>query len=134
MQKTCTQCGASFEITTGDLAFYDKVSPVIGGKKYKVPPPTLCPACRAQRRQAHFNYEFLYKRKSDKTGKAIVSSVTRSSSATNACIATIPTDCATAIIATTATTAHFSMIAAAAAIALDALGCAARNIASSMSN
>ena len=66
---------ASFEITEDDLAFYDKASPVLQGKTHTVPPPKLCPACRAQRRQSHFNYEFLYRRNSDKTGKSIVSSL-----------------------------------------------------------
>ena len=75
MQQTCAQCSAPFEITDDDLQFYDKVSPVIGGKKFPVPAPTLCPSCRAQRRQAHFNYEFLYRRPSSKTGKQIVSSI-----------------------------------------------------------
>ncbi|MFH0770013.1 MAG: hypothetical protein V1926_01405 [Candidatus Peregrinibacteria bacterium] len=52
MQKTCANqwCRQPFEITGGDLEFYEKVSPVIHGKKELIPPPTLCPECRFQRR------------------------------------------------------------------------------------
>lgn len=62
MQKICanTWCKQSFEITSDDLAFYDKVSPVIGGKKFSIPPPTRCPGCRQQRRLGHANERNLY--------------------------------------------------------------------------
>lgn len=73
MEKICKQCSATFEITQSDLRFYDDVSPVIGGAKQTVPPPTLCPDCRFQRRQLFRNERFLYHRKSDLTGKQIVS-------------------------------------------------------------
>ncbi len=71
--QACTQCSALFEITKEDLAFYDKVSPEFGGKKYSVPPPTLCPACRWQRRIASRNERKLYHRKCDLTGKQMIS-------------------------------------------------------------
>ena len=73
MQKTCSSCSSGFEITKEDLAYYDRISPVIGGKKHQVPPPTLCPDCRQQRRAAHLNELKLYKRSCDLTGKMIVS-------------------------------------------------------------
>ncbi len=69
----CKQCSATFEVTKEDLAFYDKISPVFGGKKYAVPPPTLCPDCRMQRRLAWRNEKRLYHRKCDMTGKQIIS-------------------------------------------------------------
>jgi hypothetical protein len=50
MQQTCAQCNGGFEVTEADLRFYEKVSPVIGGKMLSVPPPTFCPPCRQQRR------------------------------------------------------------------------------------
>lgn len=75
MQRTCRQCSAAFAVGDDDLRFYDAVSPVFAGRKHAVPPPTHCPPCRAQRRQAHFNYEFLYRRPSSKSGQQIVSSV-----------------------------------------------------------
>ena len=71
------------------MEFYDKVSPtfpiplqsegvsrsdgVVASKRYVIPPPTLCPDCRQQRRIAFRNERKLYKRKCDATGKEIVS-------------------------------------------------------------
>ncbi len=77
MQKTCSNpwCKQSFDVTDADLAFYDKISPVFGGKKYAIPPPTRCPECRQQRRLAYINDRHLYRRTSSKSGKDIISSV-----------------------------------------------------------
>jgi hypothetical protein len=73
MQKTCRQCAQKFEITDEDLRFYDKVSPVFTGKKYSLPPPTLCPDCRQQRRQSWRNERKLYNRKCDQCKRQIIS-------------------------------------------------------------
>ncbi len=73
MQKTCLQCSATFEITSDDLAFYEKVSPVFAGKKELIPPPTLCPECRMQRRMAIRNERNLHRRTCDLTGASIIS-------------------------------------------------------------
>ncbi len=73
MNKICKQCGAKFEISDSDLRFYDKVSPVINGKKFLVPPPTLCPEDRFRRRIVWRNERGLYRRKCDKTGETIIS-------------------------------------------------------------
>lgn len=73
MTKSCKQCSLAFEITDGDLAFYDKVSPVFAGKKELIPPPTLCPDCRSRRRMTWRNERKLYWRKSDLSGKEILS-------------------------------------------------------------
>ncbi|PIQ76739.1 hypothetical protein COU78_04065 [Candidatus Peregrinibacteria bacterium CG10_big_fil_rev_8_21_14_0_10_49_24] len=73
MHQTCSQCSASFEITEDDLAFYDKISPVIGAKKYGIAPPKLCPDCRAQRRLVFRNQQTIYKRKCNASGKPIIS-------------------------------------------------------------
>lgn len=73
MKKNCEKCSIEFEITDEDLKFYDKVSPVFGGKKYAIPAPTLCPDCRCQRRFAFRNERNLYKRKCDLSGKDIIS-------------------------------------------------------------
>ncbi len=64
MQKTCANgwCKAPFEVTDEDLAFYDKVSPVFGEKKYPIPPPTMCRDCRLQRRLVWRNERMLYSR------------------------------------------------------------------------
>jgi hypothetical protein len=73
MRKSCRQCAQQFEITNEDLAFYDKVSPIIAGKKYPVPPPTLCPDCRRQRRFMTRNERKLYSRKCDLCLKQVIS-------------------------------------------------------------
>ncbi|MBU0627024.1 hypothetical protein KKG31_00015 [Patescibacteria group bacterium] len=49
------------------MEFYSKVSPIIAGKKYLIPAPTLCPDCRQQRRISFRNERSLYKRKCDLT-------------------------------------------------------------------
>ncbi len=73
MQRPCTQCQATFTIDQRDLDFYDKVSPEFGGKKIAIPPPTLCPDCRLQRRLTWRNERTLYFRSCDATGKKILS-------------------------------------------------------------
>lgn len=73
MKTSCTQCSAAFEITDEDLAFYDNVSPVFDGKKELIPPPTLCPQCRYQRRLACRNERTLYHRKCDLSGRPMIS-------------------------------------------------------------
>ncbi len=71
--KICRYCGASFDITDKDLEFYEKVSPNFWWKKYLIPPPTLCPHCREQRRLSFSNPMHLYKNVCWKCGKEIVS-------------------------------------------------------------
>jgi len=83
--KNCKQCGNDFIVEEEDLKFYDKISPTFappasagaealraGGKKYPIPTPTLCPACRNQRRLSWRNERNLFLRKCDKSGKRIV--------------------------------------------------------------
>ena len=85
--KKCRKCTGEFPITDKDMEFYEKVSPtfpswgvapwngdgVVAPKKYLIPPPTLCPDCRQQRRLAFRNERKLYKRKCDATGNDIIS-------------------------------------------------------------
>ncbi len=73
MEKTCLQCSAGFDVSDEDLVFYENISPVFNGKKELVPPPTLCPDCRLQRRMGWRNDRTLHHRKCDKTGKQIIS-------------------------------------------------------------
>jgi hypothetical protein len=75
MDKTCSMCRQNFHISDADLAFYDKVSPVIGGKKQLLDPPKLCADCRQQRRFTFRNERHLYHRKCDKTGKQMISNL-----------------------------------------------------------
>ncbi len=62
--QNCQNCKNDFEIDSEDLNFYEKV---------RVPSPTFCPMCRAQRRWAYRNERGLYKRKCDFSGKEIFS-------------------------------------------------------------
>src|SRR3989344_1409873 len=73
MQQKCRQCSATFEITDDDLAFYDKVSPIFSGKKCPIPPPTLCPDCRQQRRSTWRNEWSFHARTCSKCNRNIVS-------------------------------------------------------------
>ena len=73
MQQICTQCQTSFELTDDDLKVYEDHAPLIAGKKYEFPPPTMCPDCRHQRRCAFRNERNLYARKCGKCQKDIVS-------------------------------------------------------------
>lgn len=73
MQKVCKHCLKTFDITESDLSFYNKISPVFGHKKYLIPPPTLCPSCRFERKCLWRNERFLYRRKCDFSGQDIVS-------------------------------------------------------------
>lgn len=60
MQRECKNCDCTFMITEDDLDFCDRVSPVFGGKKYPIAPPSLCPDCRMQRRMSWRNERSIY--------------------------------------------------------------------------
>ena len=62
--KTCQNCKKDFSIEPEDFAFYQKI---------KVPAPTFCHVCRAQRRFAFRNDRNLFKVKDHFTGKDIFS-------------------------------------------------------------
>ncbi|MEI8091018.1 MAG: hypothetical protein WCG98_01925 [bacterium] len=71
--KTCKVSKQEFPIFQSDLDFYDKISPVIGGQKYIIPTPTLCPEERQRRRWIFRNERKLYKRKCNATNENIIS-------------------------------------------------------------
>jgi hypothetical protein len=73
MNKTCINCSNNFEITDDDLKFYEKISTIIAGKKFNIPPPTLCPECRQQRRLAICNESHLYQDECDMCKKRTLS-------------------------------------------------------------
>jgi hypothetical protein len=52
VQHACATCRQQFAVIPEDLAFLQKLSPVIGGRTFPIPPPTQCPECRQQRRYA----------------------------------------------------------------------------------
>jgi len=71
--KTCKNTGQIFTIRDEDFEFYKKISPVIDGKIFRIPEPTLCPSERERRRLAYRNERKLYKRKSSLTGQEMIS-------------------------------------------------------------
>jgi len=71
--KICKVSGKSFAIFQSDLEMLDRLSPVIGGKKYPLPVPTLCPEERQRTKMWFDNITNLYKRKCDFTGNMVVS-------------------------------------------------------------
>ncbi|MFA5788306.1 MAG: hypothetical protein WC924_00285 [Candidatus Gracilibacteria bacterium] len=73
MQQNCKKCSQGFKVTEEDLKYYQEISPVFGGKKYLFPAPTLCPACRQQRRMAYRNERSLYHRTCELCNKNILS-------------------------------------------------------------
>jgi hypothetical protein len=75
MQQVCKNlwCHQTFDIADSDLQFLEKVSPIFNGKKELIPPPTLCPQCRMQRRLAFRNERSLYKQTCDLTKKEMIS-------------------------------------------------------------
>ncbi|MFA6550145.1 MAG: hypothetical protein WCT36_02200, partial [Candidatus Gracilibacteria bacterium] len=62
--NSCKTCTAAFQIDPEDLDFYSKI---------QVPPPTLCPSCRASRRLSFRNEKSLYKRTCDLCAKPLIS-------------------------------------------------------------
>src|SRR3989338_4016520 len=63
-ERNCQNCKKDFTIESEDFNFYEKI---------KVPPPTFCPPCRAQRRMVFRNERKLFKVRDDFTGKDIFS-------------------------------------------------------------
>ncbi len=73
MKRTCRVSGSIFEVDKSDLAFYERISPRIGGETFALPPPTLCPDERQRRRLASRNERYLYRTRCAISGKSIVS-------------------------------------------------------------
>lgn len=71
--KNCKQCGKDFVVTDDDLAFLEKISPELNGKKHIIDSPKFCHECRQIRRYSWRNERNLYKRKCDLTGEDVVS-------------------------------------------------------------
>ncbi len=71
--KVCKHCWVSFEITDKDLEFLNKLSPKFNGESFQIPPPTLCPDCRQQRRLSFRNEKTIVFRTCDLTWKKIFS-------------------------------------------------------------
>jgi len=68
--KTCQNCKNNFILEENDFSFYEKM---------RVPPPTFCYLCRAQRRMAFRNERVLFKVKDAFTGENIFSTYPKES-------------------------------------------------------
>ncbi len=73
MLQRSTLSGDWFDVRARDLEFYERVSPTVGGTKLLIPPPTLTPDERQQRRLAFRNERFLYRSSCAISGKPIIS-------------------------------------------------------------
>src|SRR3989338_8821265 len=62
--KNCQNCKKDFTIEPDDFSFYEKI---------KVPPPTFCPTCRAQRRFSFRNERNFFRTKDAFSGENIFS-------------------------------------------------------------
>ncbi len=71
----CRWCAGEFLVTERDRDFLRRMSPVINGKTFLIPEPTLCPSCRTKRRFAFRNERNLSKTKSALSGKEIISNI-----------------------------------------------------------
>lgn len=69
----CKQTGESFSIDSEDRRMLELLSPVVGGKKFELPLPTLSPSARFQRRAAHRNERNLFRRNCAKSGQSVIS-------------------------------------------------------------
>ena len=70
--SVCKLCQSNFIITQKDKEFLKLLSPKIGDNSFEIPLPSLCPSCRLQRRSIWRGELNLFKRKSDFSGKDIV--------------------------------------------------------------
>lgn len=66
MTKNRKKRQVSFDVSDQDRVFLDSVSPILNGKKYLIPEPTVCPDCRHHRRQAWRNESKLSKGNHDR--------------------------------------------------------------------
>jgi hypothetical protein len=72
-ERSCQNCKGEFVIEDDDFSFYEKMS---------VPPPTLCPQCRAVRRFIFWDERNLFRKKDARTGKEIFSTFSEQSPVT----------------------------------------------------
>jgi len=73
MEQTCKRCGGQFEVSAFEQALLKKLSPVCGSSVLSLPPPSMCPECRKQRRLSFRNERNLYQRSCSCCGKKMVS-------------------------------------------------------------
>ncbi|MBI4836111.1 MAG: hypothetical protein HY817_02530 [Candidatus Abawacabacteria bacterium] len=72
-EVNCRITGTPFQILPLEEQLLDKISPVINGRKFALPLPTICPQERLRNRLAFRNDRNLYRRKCALTGNDILS-------------------------------------------------------------
>jgi len=78
MKQRCQISGEEFEISEDDLNLLEKLSPTVGDKTYRLPPPTISSTERRRKRLAFRNERRLYQRQCSLSGKNIISMYTAS--------------------------------------------------------
>jgi hypothetical protein len=73
IQRTCAISGIDFVVSDDDQALMDRISPVIAGKKFALPIPSLSPDERQRRRLSFRNERNLYRTTCGITAKPVVS-------------------------------------------------------------
>ncbi len=72
MNTHCQSCQQPFGVTEQEIKFLDKISPVIGGKKFAIPQPVECPQCRLMTRTSQRNEQNMYRGVSVASGKPLI--------------------------------------------------------------
>ncbi len=71
--KKCRQCLDSFETTPDEESQRRLVAVKVGSQEFPIPEPSLCPLCRLQQRMVWRAELHLYKRKSSRSNRDIIS-------------------------------------------------------------
>ncbi len=71
--KKCPWCSAKFEVAQEDMAFLERLSPTILGLTLQIPTPSLCPACRHQRRMTFRNDQNYYRNQCRRCKASLIS-------------------------------------------------------------
>jgi hypothetical protein len=77
MQRSCQWCHQRFVVRPEDLRLLERLSPVVSGHTFSIPPPRLCPDCRMHRRWASINELSLHRRRCSLSNQPMISSYRR---------------------------------------------------------
>lgn len=70
---TCNLCHQNYTVSEEEKAFLNRIKFQYGPVEYSMPESTRCADCRNQVRTSHRNEQYLYNRKSDFSGKQVIS-------------------------------------------------------------
>ncbi|MCC6954462.1 MAG: hypothetical protein IT290_10115 [Deltaproteobacteria bacterium] len=69
----CTFCGSPFDVPLEDLEFLKRIAVELGGKRFEIPTPKLCPPCRFRRRLSYRNEYSYFPRSCSKCSARVIS-------------------------------------------------------------